>query len=273
MSLADAWARFSFSVPGSRPNVETYPHEEAAARKAVALDDENPRAHALLADIAFAEAFDWPTAEAEYRRALELAPKVASLHARLAVFLGAMGRFEDGAAEAWKAAALDPSSAAANIAMCQILYWQHRDAEALEQGLETIRKDPQGLTGHYLTGFVYERLGRFEDAIRETKAATVRGDAGSLSMLGYAYAVSGNRAEAERILARLSRHPGAKNVPYRRAAIHLALGQKERALELLETDYAQRSNWMNRLKVDPIFDPLRGDPRFKALLAKLKFPG
>jgi serine/threonine-protein kinase len=116
-------------------------------------------------------------------------------------------------------------------------------------------------------------MGRFDDAIRETTAATIRGDAGSLSMLGYAYAVSGNRAEAERILARLKEHPGAKNVPYRRAAIHLALGQKERALELLETDYAQRSNWMNRLKVDPIFDPLRGDPRFKALLAKLKFPG
>ena len=97
------------------------------------------------------------------------------------------------------------------------------------------------------------------------------GDAGSLSGLGYAYAMSGNKAETQSVLLRLKHHSGAKNVPYRRAAIYLALGDKDRAIKLIEQDYRQRSNWLNRLNVDPVMDPLRDDPRFQDLMRKMNF--
>ena len=270
--LAEAWSRFSFSVPGSLSNAETYPHELAAALAAVRLDDGLVRAHALLADIDFNEAFDWSSAEKEYRRVIELDPGSAAPHVRYGIFLGAMGRFEAASEEIRRARAIDDSGAFSHQAMLQILYWQHRDEEALEQGREALRKDSKNLATHYLTAFVLEHMGRFSEAIEHAMQVQVWGDAGGLSMLGYAYAASGNKAEAERVLEKLSHHGGAKNVPYRIAAIHLALGNRRKALDLIERDYDQRSNWINRLKVDPIMDPLRDEPRFRALMRKLKFP-
>jgi tetratricopeptide (TPR) repeat protein len=270
LGLADAWDCFGFSIPGSVPAVKLYPHEVAAALRAEKLDDNLPSVHSLLASLYSDNAYDWENAEREYKRVISMTNSVAS-HSGYATFLATQGRFEEAITEVKLAEKIDPSSPSANKDMMEIYYWRHQDDQALQQGRELLRKAPQVFYAHFIMGFAYVHKGEFENAIREFKLSTVRGDAGSLSGLGYAYAMSGNKAETQNVLLRLKHHSGAKNVPYRRAAIYLALGDRDRAIKLIEKDYRQRSNWLNRLNVDPVMDPLRDDPRFKDLMRKMNF--
>jgi tetratricopeptide (TPR) repeat protein len=270
LGLADAWGCFRISVPGSA-GVNPYPHQLAAALKAEKLDDSLPKVHSLLASLYFNTAYDWESAEREYKRVISMTNNMAS-HSQYAIFLATQGRFEEAIAEVKLAEKIDPSSPATNLDMLQIYYWRHEDDQALEQGREMLRKDPpHAYLAHFFMGFAYIHKGEFENAIREFKLSTVLGDAGSLSALGYAYAMSGDKAETQNVLLRLKHHGGAKNVSYRVAAIYLALGDRDRAIKLIEKDYRGRSNWLNRLNVDPVMDPLRDDPRFKDLMRKMNF--
>jgi tetratricopeptide (TPR) repeat protein len=270
LGLADAWDSFGLSVPGGIPGVKLYPHQLAAALTARKLDDNLPRVHSTLASLYFNNTYDWESAEHEYKRVISMTNSMAS-HSQYAIFLATQGRFEEAITEVKLAEKIDPASPATNLDMLQIYYWRHQDDQALEQGREMLRKDPpHAYLAHFFMGFAYVHKGEFENAIQEFKQSTVLGDAGSLSGLGYAYAMSGNKAETQNILLRLKHH-WAKKVPYRRAAIYLALGDKDRAIKLIEQDYRQRSNWLNRLNVDPVMDPLRDDPRFKDLMGKMNF--
>jgi tetratricopeptide (TPR) repeat protein len=266
---ADAMDAASFSVPGSIP-LSVYHEQEAVALKAVALDDSLPEAHSMLSEVYFDNEYDWPNSERELKRVLELAPSVSGYHTLYALLLGRMGRFEEAEAQAKLAQTLSAKSAAANRAMLQILYWQHKDDAALEQGLQALSKDKATST-HFLLGFVYIRKGQFQKAIEEEKLATALGDAGTLGGLAYAYAMAGNKKELESTLERFKRHPAHDHVFYRLAAVYVALGDKGRAMSLIEKDYQQRSNWLTYLKVDPVMDPLRHEPRFKKLMRKMNF--
>jgi len=271
LGLADAWGSFGLSVPGSMTGDKVYPHLLAAALMAEKLDDNLPRVHSTLASLHFSNEYDWESAEREYKRVISMTNSLAS-HTSYAIFLAPQGRFEEAIAEVKLAEKIDPSSPTTNLDMLQIYYWRHQDDQALEQGHEMLRKDPpHAYLAHFFMGFAYVHKAEFENAIQEFKQSTVLGDAGSLSALGYGYAMSGNKAETQNILLRLKHHSGAKNVPYRVAAIYLALGDKDRAIKLIEKDYRQRSNWLNRLNVDPVMDPLRDDPRFKNLMRKMNF--
>jgi tetratricopeptide (TPR) repeat protein len=270
IGLSEAWGSFGLSIAGALPATETYPHELAAALKAAQLDPPLPRAHSLLAGIYFNNVYDWTAAEREYKRLIELTDSAAS-HCAYGTFLGTQGRFDAAIAQVKRCAELDPSSATSNIAMMQIDYWRHQDDQAIEQGTEALRKDASLVLPHFFMGFAYVHKGEFDIAVREFKSATTYGDAGSLSALGYGYAMAGNKVETKAVLDRLKQHPGAKMVPYRIAAIYLALGDKDRAIRLIEEDYRNHSNWLNRVRVDPVMDPLRNEPRFQALLRKMKF--
>jgi tetratricopeptide (TPR) repeat protein len=270
IGLADAWGSFSFSVPGALPAKEIYPHEEAAALEAARLDPTLPRAHSLLAGVYFNNEYDWTAAEREYKRVIELTDSATS-HSAYGTFLATQGRFDDAIAEVKRCAELDPLSAMSNIDMLEIYYWRHQDDQAIEQGNEALRKDPTAIYAHFIMGFAYVHKGQVDDAVREFKYVTPRGDAGSLSALGCAYAMAGNKVETRRVFEQLTQHPSAKLVPYRIAAIYVALGDKDRAIRLIEEDYQNHSNWLNRVRVDPVMDPLREEPRFKALLHKMKF--
>jgi tetratricopeptide (TPR) repeat protein len=267
---ADALDAASFSVPGSMAPVKVYREQEALALKAIALDDSWPQAHAMLAEIYYDNIYDWPKADKELKRVIELSPNVASAHTTYARFLGRMGRFEEAEAQAKLAQTLDEKSGSPNRVMLEILYWQHKDDAALEQGLQALSKD-KAIPTHFLLGFVYIHQGQFQKGIEEEKLATALGDAGTLGGLVYAYAMAGNKEETKSSLERFNRHPAHDHVFYRLAAVYLALGDKDRAISLIERDYRQHSNWLTYLKVDPVMDPLRQDPRFKQLMHKMNF--
>ncbi len=250
--------------------VKVYREQEELALKAIALDDSLPSAHSMLAEISYDNDYNWPRAEQELKRQIELGPEVASSHTQYALFLGKMGRFEEAEAQAKLALKLNEKSASPNRALVEILYWQHKDDEALAQGLEALRKDPS-IPTHFLLGFVYIHKGEYQKGIEEMKQAATMGDAGTLGGLVYAYAMAGDKEGLKKSLEQFNHHPAHDHVFYRLAAVYVALGDKDRAMNLIEKDYQNHCNWLTYSKVDPVMDPLRQDPRFKALMRKMKF--
>ena len=267
---ADALDAATFSVPGSLEPGKVYHQQEAAALKAAELDDSLPQAHDELASVYYENEYDWPKAEREMKRVIELTPNAAAAHDYYGLFLGTMGRFEEAEAQVKLAQTLDEKSAVPNQVMMQILYWEHKDDAAIAQGLQALSKS-KGLPTHFFLAFPYIHQGQFAKGIEELKLASQGGDAGSLAALAYAYAMAGDKTELKDTLERFQHHPARAHVAYRLAAVYVALGDKDRALSLLEKDYRQRSSWLDRLKVDPVMDPLRQEPRFKQLMRKMNF--
>jgi tetratricopeptide (TPR) repeat protein len=255
------------SVSGGMAPIKVYRQQKAAALKAAALDDSLPQAHDQLASIYYDNEYDWPKAEKERKRVIELTPNDVLAHTRYSFFLGSMGRFEEAEAQVKLAQTIDEKNAAPNRAMSRILYWQHKDDAAVAQGLEALRKD-DNLRTHFYLAYVYIHKGQFDKGIEEMKLASFN-DADSLAALAFAYAMAGNKTELESTLERLKHHPS--HAFYGLAQVHAALGDKNRAISLLEKAYQERSNRMNYLKVDPAFDILRQEPQFKQLMRKMNF--
>jgi tetratricopeptide (TPR) repeat protein len=182
-----------------------------------------------------------------------------------------MARFDEGLAEANQADGLTPSHATV-FTIARINYSMLRFDEAVAYGKRSLEKQ-DNLLAHFLLGFICTAQQKHDQAITEfKKAADLGNNAAALAALAYGYAMGGKKDKALKILRQLERgHKGARIVPYSIAAIYLALGHKDRALALLEQDYEVNDNWMNQLKVDPVMDPLRSDPRFQALLHMMKF--
>ena len=269
---ANAIDQLGHTVSGTVAAVKIYRQQEAAALKAVELDDNLLQAHDMLSDIYFQNEYDWAKAVKEQKRVVELAPDDAGAHVGLSAILGALGRFEEAAAQAKLAQTIDEKRAGPNRVMSQILFWQHQNDAALAQALEALNKDKRNnnkyLPGHFYLAYIYIHLGQFDKGIEEMKLASF-GDADSLAGLAYAYAMAGNKTELQGTLERLKQHPA--HTFYGLAQVYTALGDKDRAISLLEKAYQERSNRMVHLKVDPALDPLRQEPRFKQLMRKMNF--
>jgi tetratricopeptide (TPR) repeat protein len=269
VGLSRAWMRLGYSVPGGMTNKELLPHAKSAALKALELDKNLLDAHLVLAGIYFNIEFDWEKAEREYKLAVQLAPNDAAVHSGYATYLASMGRFDEAIVEAKKAGDLSQAPAT-DFALARIYYRMRRYDEALEYNRRSLNREESAIS-HFGLGFVYVAQQKYEGAIAEFKSAVaVDNNGGGLAALAYAYAMAGKRDEALRMLNEVVTNP-AKHVPYRIAAAYLALGEKDRAIEWLKKDYERRDNWMTWLKVDPVMDPLRSDPRFMQLMRRMNF--
>ena len=268
--LAQAYAELPFSdVPPQEALLKARP----AAKRALELDETLAEAHRSMATINFYYDWDWPAAEKECRRSIELNPGDALNHQHYGWFLGLLGRFDEGLTELEQAQILDPLSTNVNVAIANNYYWSGQYDRAIEQHLKVMELDPNvgGLTRLYL-GEAYLKQRRFPEAIAEIQKA---GQFGVMqtATLGYAYAVSGNRAEAEKVLGHLRSLATQKYVPpFTIALIYSGLGDKDQAFAWLEKAYGERSVWLTWLKVDPKFDSLRTDPRFADLLRRIRLP-
>jgi TolB-like protein/Flp pilus assembly protein TadD/predicted Ser/Thr protein kinase len=271
--MADAYALLGYR--GNLPSNEALSKGKAAARKALELDDSLAEAHAALAFIAETLEWDWPTAEREYKRALELNPGYAESHNWYAGYLMYFGRFEDGITEAKRARELDPLSLPINNALGGRLLLAGRDNEAIAQIQKTLEMDPNFAPAHTQLGWAYLKEGMNQDAISEfQKGVTLSGSDPEESVdLGYAYAVTGKQAEAKKILAKLKKKRERAFVsPAALAIVSGALGEKDEAFAWLEKAYEVRDPTLTYLKVGPKFTPLRSDPRFQDLLRRMGLP-
>jgi TolB-like protein/tetratricopeptide (TPR) repeat protein len=270
--LADSYLSLVL-IAEPRPQ-ELLAQARAAALEALRLDDSLAEAHTSLAYAKFYYDWDWPDAEAEFRRAIELNRGYATAHQWYAEYLGLMGREEEAKAEARKALELDPLSLIINMEAGLPDYYSGQYQRASAHFRKALQLDPAFALAHCNLGRAYAESGDFEKGIAELEQA-VRLDrtAAMVSILAQAYAAAGRRAEAEGLLGQLERQVEDRQTSsYFLAGIYAALGQDGKALDALEQAYAEHHWGMSRILVARSFEPLRSQPRFRQLLRKMSFP-
>jgi TolB-like protein/DNA-binding winged helix-turn-helix (wHTH) protein/Flp pilus assembly protein TadD len=272
--LADAYAMLGFR--GGLPSKDALARAKAAAQKAIELDNNLADPHASLAFIAETHEWDWAAAQQEYKRAVQLNPGDARVHNWYAGYLMYVGRLDDGISEAKLARDLDPLSLPINNALAGRLLAAGRYDDALQQVQKTLELDPNFAPAHQTLGWAYLRSGKREASIQEfQKALQLSGtdDPDLMLDLGFAYATTGNRREAERILAKLKSLQERGLVPSGSIAIlYGALGDSNEAFAWLQKAYEERDPQLTYVKVGRRFEPLRHDPRFQALVHRIGLP-
>jgi TolB-like protein/DNA-binding winged helix-turn-helix (wHTH) protein/Tfp pilus assembly protein PilF len=245
---------------------------EAAARRALALDDGLAEAHRALG-FRRQLAWEWAGAETEYRRAIELNPNYADAHANYSTFLSLLGRHDQAVAEARRARELDPMSIATNAWVFTTLLYARRYDEARAVVVRMRELDPN----HPLTwldlGYLESARGRDGDAVKAFEEASRRGyqDASSRVYLGCAYARAGRRREAQTLLDGLRKTKEYVS-PAELAALYASLGQDDSALASLEKACSAHDIQLQYLGVDPLLDGLRSDPRFADVMRRVGLP-
>ena len=215
---------------------------------------------------------DLPQATGEFQRAIELNPNYATAHQWYGrTTLSRLGRFDEAIAECKRAVELDPLSLAINADLGSIYYFARHYDEAIDQMRKTLEMDPGFYVAHWNLGRALEVKSALNAALGEyQKARALNDDPSMLGLLAHAYAVSGNKTEALKIRDQLEVLSKQRYVSaYSFALVYLGLGDKEEALHWLERAYQDRGPDIAFIKVDPMLDPLRGDPRFEALVAKV----
>jgi TolB-like protein/Tfp pilus assembly protein PilF len=271
--LADAYALLGGF--GYVPPHEAYTKAKSEAVRALELDPSLAEAHSSLATVHYRFDWDWSRAETEFQLAIHHNPGYSTAHLWYGVYLAFMGRFDAGLAEIQRALELDPMSLVVNWTRGYVLYYSRRFDDALEQYRRTLAIDPTFARVHIDVGLIHTLQGRFQEGITEIhKAMALMEDSPSLlASLGYAYALAGDRAEAERILGDLEALSKRRAVsPYSIALVHVGLGAHDDAFAWLEKAFAQREDALVSLVVNPRLDPLRSDPRFADLRRRIGLP-
>ena len=271
--LSDAylWAGFNESVLTS---AQAMPLAKENAEKAIQLDDTSAEGHASLASVKFFYEFDWIGGEAESRRASALDPNYAFAHDQLGTALGCQGRLDEAQAEGQRAMELDPLSPQILLDLAMPLAWQGKYDNARELARKAVEIDPTYFMSHgFAYGWIDIQAGKVSRAIPELEQAhALESPPWVAAWLGYAYAAAGQDDRALAMIEELHRRSIRGYVPpFNLAIVYLGMGDRERALDGLEKAHAASSQGMMGLKMDRIFDPLRKEPRFIALMKKLNF--
>ena len=264
--LADSWLLLGETWLGSKD--DAYAEAQHAVDKALALDDFLGEAHASRAALESNRGL-WQSAEAEYRRALDLSPGYATAHQWYAEGLAAHGRMDEAMAEIRRAQQLDPLSLTVNVQVGYVLFLARRYDDAIAQLRSTIEMDPYFWMAHAVLGHAYEQKRMYPEAIRElgTAANLTNRGAGQMVWLAHAWALAGRYAEARRARAGLEQafaHEQVGAAPM--AALDLAVGEPDRAVSRFQSACAGKTPPPS-LGPSPVLDPLRSDPRIAAVLA------
>ncbi|HYH87173.1 MAG TPA: tetratricopeptide repeat protein [Pyrinomonadaceae bacterium] len=266
--LADAYA-FLASSTGEQPPAEFYPKSEAAARRALELDDTLAEAHTSLGFYRLLFEWDFRGAAREFRRAIELNPNYANAHDGLSFYYKATAQHERAVRACREAQRIDPLSLFAGVSLGWAFYFARRYEEAIAQNRKALELDPRFIFAHWNTGMAQSQAGKHDEAVASLRRA-VKLSGGGLAFkahLAYACGRAKNCGdEARALIGELEGHACARYVQsYYFAVAHLGLGEHDDALEYLSRAADERSGFLAYLRVEPMFDPLRPDPRFKEL--------
>jgi TolB-like protein/DNA-binding winged helix-turn-helix (wHTH) protein/Tfp pilus assembly protein PilF len=268
--LADTFVYLAFS--GALQKGPAYQAAKQAVAKALQLDDTIGEAHDTLGLLNWQFDWDWDAAEREFNRAIALAPSYSCAHEDRAIFLASVGRRSEALAEIAKIDQLDYGFSSASTES-QTYYALRNYPALIEASKRGLLLDPKDSRQHYFLGAGYEGTGELQQAIAEFQKAVQLSD-GSLRpgvALAHAYSAAGKKAEAEKVLHDLERkakHTSAS--PYTMATIYAGLGENDKAFDLLEQAYSEKSlDIPSKLKSDLLLDSLRSDPRFQILLRRI----
>jgi DNA-binding winged helix-turn-helix (wHTH) protein/TolB-like protein/Tfp pilus assembly protein PilF len=262
--VADAYAQLgSFGLLEMK---QSYERAKGAIEKALERDDKLAEAHASLGYILTNYYWNWSEAESQFKQAIDLNPNYAMAHNWYSQYLGFMGRPEEALRESKRAQEIDPLSPWTNSGFISFL--ARRYDEGIAESKKALELDPQFAVAHMVIGLSYVQKKNYEQAIAELQKAQDNPD--SRALLGYAYGVAGKRNEARHVLEELQQVAKEKYVsPFPVAATYMGLGETDKAFEMLEKAYVERSWAMGMLKVNPIFDPIRSDRRYVELLRRM----
>ncbi len=266
--LADAYTTASEDSLSPR---EALPKAEAAARKAIALDDNLAEGHAALAHSLMHQ---WKLADAgkEFQRALALNPNNTAFYFIYGEYLTALGRFDDAIAEVNKALKLDPLSTENYMMLAWTNYLKHDYDSVVAAGHKALQIEPDFMPAHWCIAAAYLSQGRYPEAIAsfQKTADLSNNDALALQGLASAYARSGNRAAALRVIDQMQQKSKRQYVaPLNLALAYGDLGDKDQAFAWLDKAYDDHSEYLMWLNYDPRFDSLRSDPRFAELAKRV----
>ena len=267
--LADAYNLQAFY--GFDPTMNAVSQAKIAATRALEIDDSMAAAHAALAYTDFMWREDWPAAEREFRRALELDDNYVPAHQWFALYLAAQERMDEAVKTMQFAQLIDPLSPSVHAGMGYMYYLARDYEQAVRQAQVALQLNPNFMVGHAVLGWSYVEQKKFPEAIGELEMASRLSGGVPVyrSALGRAYALSGNKDAARKILAELqARENEPIGVGSALAQLYLATGDTENALHWLEKT-APGDVQFNWVRVDPAYDPLRSNPRFVALVARV----
>jgi serine/threonine-protein kinase len=252
------------------PPADAFPKARAAASKALELQPDLAEAHTALASVKEDYDWDWSGAEQSYKRAISINPGYEVAHAWYSSLLVELGRMPEALAEAKRAQELDPLSGFINANLAAVLYFSGDYEQAIDQCRKTLAVDPGNTRAHRNLARIYLQQKLYAKAAMElnTALALSPDNADYRSELAYTFGVSGRTEDAQQILDSVRRLPN-KPSPFNLAVIHVGLGEKEKALALLERSVQQKAPGVVTLKVSPIFESLRSTPRFQNLLKKI----
>ena len=271
--LANAYnvqGAFGFVAP-----VQTWPKAKAAAEKAIALDDTLANSHQALGGLKLMYEWDWPGAIRELRRAIELDPNEPGPHELYGYYFEVTGQLDKALLEIRRAQEVAPLSLIVNTDVATALYYQGNYKDAISVYRKTEEMDPHFPPPPlFVLPQIYEQMGEPEQAIAECqKALAVFGrDPAILSVLGYVYAVSGRRHEAQSIAAEIEGLWKRRYFsPVDGALVYAGLGNKDEAFAWLTKAYEARDPQLIWIKVEPELQSLQSDPRFAELLQRIGF--
>jgi tetratricopeptide (TPR) repeat protein len=289
--LADSY--IILSSYGLSPPRETMPKAKTAALKALDIDNELAEAHVSLGNIKSSFELDWSDAMGEFQRAIKLNSCYAQAYQYYANFLVKVGQIDRAIVEINKAYEIDPLSLSVNLAMGKIYYFARRYDDAVKKGRELLEFEPRFGPANGLIGLTYLEMNRYQDAIREFKAMMefsageykVTRDSGdgadekprlpdsdpeAVALLGYAYALAGQRTNALQVLGELQKLLRKRYVqPHTIALIYIGLGDTDKAFEWLERAFSDKSSTLTYIKVAPFFDSLRVVPQFEEMVRRM----
>lgn len=271
--LADSYALLG--QYGVMPPSAAAPRAREAAERALAIDPELAEAHTTLAVVTYRYYWRWAEAEAGFRRALDFGPGYATGHQWYGEFLTITGRFAEGERQIRRAQEHDPLSIIISNDLATNYFLGRRYRDAIAQYRKTLELEPNFPLSHVLLGASLIEAGEYDTALVHLKRAVELDDfADFVAFLGWGYARAGETAEAESVLARLHEQSREKYVsPVDFAVLNIALGRHDEAFRWLDRALTERADWLVYLGTEPVFDPVRNDPRFKALLERINFPG
>ncbi len=270
--LADTYSLLGTAAFDMLTAAEGMEKARVAAKRALSLDDGLAEAHASLGFVTYRYDWNWTAAEQEFKRAIALNPNYETAHRWYSDFLSDLGRRNESLSEAKIALALDPLSLMDNENVARVHYFAREFDKAIEGSKKTLEMDPNFPIAHMRLGRAYAAKGLYREAIHEFESSSksLGNTALATASIGNALARAGDRSGAIRTIDELTALSKQKRVPaICFALVYAGLGENDQTMEWLEKAYQERPDFLNILKVDPVFDGLRADRRFQDLLRRI----